>query len=70
MSNKEKSATKSVVRLIGSAAIVAEALEVSRHAVQHWCRVDKIPAMYVHPICSLAKGKFTPNELRPDVFPK
>lgn len=65
--------TQTMIRQLGNAAAVARALQpfvpagqtLSRSAVAQWRRV---PAEYVIPLEQVSQGRYTREEIRPDIF--
>jgi DNA-binding transcriptional regulator YdaS (Cro superfamily) len=49
----------------GNRAKLARQLKLTRQAVSMWKRV---PVQHVHAVCKISGGKFTPEQLRPDVY--
>ena len=59
-----------VAVIIGSQSLLAEALGISKGAVNQWkTNGRKIPAEHVLKIESLTNGKVSRHELRPDIYP-
>jgi DNA-binding transcriptional regulator YdaS (Cro superfamily) len=61
----QRKAIKTLVRHLGGATVVANNLGVTVAAVSKWKR---IPAVRVHDLVRLSRGRYTPEQLRPDVF--
>lgn len=60
-----RNAVKRLVKTLGGATAVSIHLGVTVAAVSKWKRV---PAARVHDLVALSRGRYRPEDLRPDVF--
>ena len=62
-------AVQKAIQLLGGYAETARRFQISRAAVHQWSHRG-VPANRAHILANLVGQQVTPEELRPDVFPK
>ncbi len=62
--------TGKAIRTIGVPSAVSRMFGfTSAQSVFNWIKNNKVPAERVIQLCQLGKWKFTPHQLRPDLYP-